>query len=72
MNTQFRKLMERLEVSAAMTVIAMLVAGILTKLGHGWWGIAVMVALCFLDIVWKPKPTTGGPAPRHALEPVRE
>ena len=68
---QFRKLMERFEVSAAMAVIAMLVAGILTKLGHGW-GIAVMVALCFLDIVWKPKPTTGGPAPRHALEPVRE
>ncbi len=72
MNTQFRKLMERLEVSAAMTVIAMLVAGTLTKLGHGWWGIAVMVALCFLNIVWKPKPTTGGPASRHALEPVRE
>jgi hypothetical protein len=46
-----RKLMERPELSATITIMAMLVAGILTKFNHAWWGIAVIVALCFLHIV---------------------
>jgi hypothetical protein len=35
----------RPELSAAMTVAAVLMAGMLTKLGHGGWGIGVIAAL---------------------------
>jgi hypothetical protein len=31
-----------------MTVAAVLMAGMLTKLGHGGWGIGVIAALCVL------------------------
>lgn len=52
-----------------MTVIAVLTAAVLTKLGYCWWGIAVMVAFCLLGLVRKPKPKES-PLPRHAPEPA--
>ena len=36
----------RTELSAAVTVTAVLIAGTLAKLGHAWWGIGVMAGLC--------------------------
>jgi hypothetical protein len=53
--------MERAELSAPMTVVAILLVGVLAKLGYGWCGIAVMVALCLLGTVRKPNPTREGP-----------
>jgi hypothetical protein len=60
---------EHRESSARMTVIAVLTAGMLTKLGYGWWGIAVMVACCLLSLAHNPKPTES-PLPRRAAEPA--
>jgi hypothetical protein len=39
-------LLERLELSAAATVTVVLMAGVLAKLGHAWWGVTVMAGLC--------------------------
>jgi hypothetical protein len=36
----------RTELSAAVTVAAVLIAGTLAKLGHAWWGFGVMSGLC--------------------------
>jgi len=46
-------------------VIAVLTAGMLTKFGYGWWGIAV----CLLSLARNPKPTEG-PLPRYAAAPA--
>jgi hypothetical protein len=35
--------------SAPMVVAAVLMVGLLTKFGFGWWGIAVIAVLCLLD-----------------------
>jgi hypothetical protein len=37
------------EVSALITISAVLVAGLLAKLGYSWWGVTVITPLCFLD-----------------------
>ena len=42
------------ELSAAMTVAAVLMAAMLTKLGHGGWGIGVIAALCVLGSAVEP------------------
>jgi hypothetical protein len=68
--TDFRGVTERWELSAPTTVMAILIAGMLTKLGHGWWGIAAMVALRLLGTVRKGKLATQSALPRHASEPV--
>jgi len=60
MNMHFQRVTWRTELSALMTVTAVLMAGMLTKLGLGWW--AIVVSLCLLG----PK----RPAPRHAATPV--
>jgi hypothetical protein len=52
-------------------VIAVVTAGMLTKFGYGWWGIAVMAAFCLLCLARNPKPTEG-PVPRYAAEPAPE
>jgi hypothetical protein len=36
----------RSELLAAFTVMAVLVAGTLAKLGHAWWGLAVAAGIC--------------------------
>jgi hypothetical protein len=41
----------RPELSAPATVMAVLVAGVLAKLGHGWWGIAVVAGFCLVGSV---------------------
>ena len=51
-------------------VMAILLAGVVTKLGHGWWGIAVMVALCLLGTLRKAEATARRPLLRHASEPA--
>jgi len=66
----FRNVVTRAELPALMTVVALLMAGMLTKLGHGWWGIALMIALCILDIVRRPKPATSKLLASHAPAPV--
>lgn len=67
----FRSIVARNELPALMTVVALLTSAMMTKLGHGWWGIALMIALCLVDVVRRPKPATGGPqagrAPARAL-----
>ena len=65
----FRNVVTRTELPALMTVVALLVAGMLTKLGHGWWAIALMIALCILD-VRRSKPATGMKLASHAPAPV--
>jgi hypothetical protein len=66
----FQIVVTRTELPALMAVVALLMAGMLTKLGHGWWGIALMVALCVLDIVRRPKPATSMPVAGHAPAPM--
>ncbi len=66
----FRNVVTRTELPALMTVVALLMAGMLTKLGHGWWGIALMIALCILDAVRRPKPATSTLLAGHAPLPV--
>ena len=66
----FRNLVTRTELPALMTVVALLMAGMLTKLGHGWWGVALMIALCILDAVRRPEPATSMPLAGHAPAPV--
>ena len=41
----------RTELSAAVTVAAVLIAGTLAKLGHAWWGFGVMAGLCLAGSV---------------------
>jgi len=69
MKMYLRSAIEHRELSAPMTVIAVLTAAVLTKFGYCWWGIAVMVAFCLLGLVRKPKPKES-PLPRHAPEPA--
>ena len=45
-----RKSMERPELSATITVAAMLMAVILTKLNHAWLGIIIIIALCVFHL----------------------
>ena len=44
-------LQEHSSVSAAVTVFAMLVAGVLAKLDNASWGLYVIVALCLFHLV---------------------
>ncbi len=44
-------LREHSSVSAAVTVIAMLIAGVLAKLDNASWGLYVIIALCLLHLV---------------------
>jgi hypothetical protein len=46
-----------------------LIAAMLAKLGHGWWSIAVMVALCLLASVRNAEGATPNALPRSAGEP---
>jgi hypothetical protein len=39
-------LLQRADLSAAATVTAVLLAGVLAKLGHAWWAVVVMAGLC--------------------------
>jgi hypothetical protein len=39
------------EAPAALAVTAVLTAGTLAKLGHGWWGIAVIAGFCLVGSV---------------------
>ena len=39
------------ELSAAVTVAAVLIAGTLAKLGHAWWGFWMMAGLCLAGSV---------------------
>jgi len=48
-----------------MTVIAILIAAMLAKLGLEWWAIAAMVALCLLAGVRKVMPAMNGGS--HAI-----
>jgi hypothetical protein len=66
----FRSVIEWWELSAPTIVMAMLAAGMLATLGHGWWGVAAMVALFLLGAVRKAGLATESPQPRHASEPV--
>jgi len=34
-----------------MSVAAVLIAGVLTKAGHAWWGVAVIIVLCVHGVV---------------------
>ena len=43
--------LKRPELSATIMVAAILMAAGLSKLGHGWWAIGVMAALCLLGVV---------------------
>lgn len=60
--------MKRAELSAPMTVVAILLACVLAKLGYGGWGIAVMIGLCLLGTARKPKPAN--PLSRHVSQSV--
>lgn len=68
MKTNLRNVMERAELSAAITVIAILLAGGLTKLGYGWGAIAVIVALFLLGSLRKPN--LGSPGSRDVHQPA--
>jgi hypothetical protein len=59
MTSYFRKLITSVKSSAFVTVIAVLLAGTLAKLGHEWWGIATILALCLLDA--RPSRRVGHP-----------
>ena len=39
------------ELLAALSVVAVLIAGALTKVGYAWWGIALISVLCILGFV---------------------
>ena len=39
-------MLKRLELSAALTVIAVLLAGLLAKLSHVWWAVVITAGLC--------------------------
>jgi hypothetical protein len=55
----FGNLTERPELSATVTVVAMLIAGTLAKLEFALWGIAVIGALCLLHIALQAKSILG-------------
>jgi hypothetical protein len=46
MRVQWLRLLQRPDLSAAATVTAVLMAGVLAKLGHAWWAVATMAGLC--------------------------
>jgi hypothetical protein len=45
------RLGEHSHISAAVTVIAMLIAGVLAKLDDASWGLYVIIALCLFHLV---------------------
>jgi len=45
------RLKEHSSLSAAVTVIAMLIAGVLAKLDDAMWGLYVIIALCLFHVV---------------------
>ena len=47
----FGQLKEHSDFSAAVTVIAMLIAGVLAKLDDASWGLYVISALCLVHVV---------------------
>ena len=49
MRIHFSNLLTSTQSSALMAVVAILLAGMLAKLGHEWWGIATMVGPYLLD-----------------------
>jgi hypothetical protein len=46
MRVQWLRLLQRPDLSAAATVTAVLMAGVLAKFGHAWWAVVVMAGLC--------------------------
>jgi hypothetical protein len=44
-------LLNRSDLSAAATVTAFLIAGVLVKLGHAWWAIVIMITFCMVGRV---------------------
>ncbi len=45
------RLKEHSNLSAAVTVIAMLVAGLLAKIDDAMWGLYVIIALCLFHVI---------------------
>jgi bacteriorhodopsin len=45
------QMLVRSELSAALTVTAVLAAGTLAKLGFAWWAIGVVAAFCLLGVI---------------------
>jgi hypothetical protein len=76
MRRNIRFAFQHAEVSAAMSVAAVLIAGVLTKAGHAWWGVAAMTALCVLGAVVEQSVSVRrfGQAldrPRHLIKSVQ-
>ena len=59
----FGQLKEHSNLSATVTVIAMLVAGVLAKLDDASWGLYVIVALCVVHVVLAIRQLTKRPTP---------
>lgn len=45
------RMLKRLQLSAALTVMAVLLAGVLAKLSHAWWGVVITAGLCLVGEV---------------------
>lgn len=59
----FGQLKEHSNFSAAVTVIAMLMAGVLAKLDVASWGLYVIIALCVVHVVLAIRRLTTRPTP---------
>jgi hypothetical protein len=59
----FGQLKEHSNFSAAVTVIAMLMAGVLAKLDDASWGLYVIIALCVVHVVLAIRRFTHRPTP---------
>ena len=57
------ELKEHSDVSAAVTVIAMLLAGVLAKLDGARWGLYVISALCLVHVALTIRRITTGQGP---------
>ena len=57
------QLKEHSNLSATVTVIAMLIAGVLAKLDDASWGLYVIVALCVVHVVLAIRRLTKRPTP---------
>ena len=59
----FGRLKEHSDFSAAVTVIAMLLAGVLAKLDNASWGLYVISALCLVHVALAIRRVTHRPTP---------